>query len=131
MAAAKLGRTIAACSFRWNSTLKKKYENSISKFNTKKITKDKAIPTTFIVNEPSTQELTNNNLIKELSEYINDVSDYINELEEKIKHQQKEIEKLSEQSKINRDRLIASDDLQKIISIISNAMQKGYLGRAN
>lgn len=129
VAAVKLGRTIAACSFRWNSTLKRKYaleknyENSRLKYNPKKIPQGKE-NSTLIINEPISKEIPSNNLIKE-------ISDYINELEEKIEHQQKEIEKLREQTKINRDRLIASDDLQKIISIISNAKQKGYLGRAN
>ncbi|MBJ9989256.1 MULTISPECIES: hypothetical protein [Paenibacillus] len=123
VAAVELGRTIAACSFRWNSTLKKKYENSIRELNPKMIPQGKE-NSTLITNEPITQELPSNNLIKE-------ISDYINELEEKIEQQQQEIEKLREQTKINRDRLIASDDLQKIISIISSAKQKGYLGRAN
>lgn len=69
----------AACSFLWNSTLKKRYAKSKSNLTPKKVTKGKAI-STFIVNEISTQELTSNILIKELSEYINGVLDYINEI---------------------------------------------------
>lgn len=117
-AAEKLGRTAAACGFRWNSVVRKEYKERLKKRKTTGR------------NTPSM-----NRIIEQMEDNINkplvDVFNYIKELEQKIEDQNQEIGELKEQIQKYKERYIANDELQTLMKIISNARDKGFLNKAN
>lgn len=120
-AAKKLGRTTGACAFRWNSTIRKKFSDTIINIKNNKQTSTNLFETQGQTQQEDGKSTT----------LIEEISDYVNELENKIEQLQIEIKQLREQANHNKEKYLANDDFQKLISIITNARDKGFLNRAN
>lgn len=114
-AAAKLNRTASACGFRWNSTVRKNYEDILRGFKKGRKVKPNIVQTNEHVD----------------NEVLVNLFNYIKELEQRIEDQEKEIEQLREQNRINKERSIANEELQTAMRIIAQAKHKGFLSKAN
>ncbi|MFD2610825.1 hypothetical protein [Paenibacillus gansuensis] len=122
-AAEILGRTKAACGFRWNSSLRTQHADTLLKLIGDTKGRRRTKPVAAGLHCDTNIEGDNKPLTK--------IFTYIKELEQTIANQQKEIEQLRNQVKHDGDRYIASEDLQTLMKIITHARRNGYLNQAN
>ncbi|MFD2613181.1 hypothetical protein [Paenibacillus gansuensis] len=122
-AAELLGRTKAACGFRWNSFLRTQHAETLVTLIGDTKGRRRTKPVAAYLHCDTNTEGDNKPLTK--------VFTYIKELEQTIANQQKEIEHLRNQVKHDGDRYIASEDLQTLMKIITQARRNGYLNQAN
>ncbi|MFD2614581.1 hypothetical protein [Paenibacillus gansuensis] len=122
-AAVLLGRTKAACGFRWNSFLRTQHTDTLVALIGDTKGRGRTIPVAAGLHCDTNIEGDKKPLAK--------VFTYIKELEQTIEIQQKEIAQLRNQVKHDGDRYIASEDLQTLMKIITNARRNGYLNQAN
>ncbi|WJH37094.1 hypothetical protein N6H14_16315 [Paenibacillus sp. CC-CFT747] len=122
-AAEKLGRTPAACGFRWNSAVRKHHLDALLAFKGAKKGRHRVKQEVAISH--------GNYKTKSGKKPLAEVFAYIKELEQAVAKQQKEIEQLRNQIKHDDDRYIASEDIQTLTRIITHARQNGYLNQAN
>lgn len=91
-AAKKLGRTTGACAFRWNSTIRKKFTDTIINIKNNQQTSTNLFETQGQTQQEDGKSTT----------LIEEISDYVKEMENKIEQLQIEIKQLREQA--NRDK---------------------------
>lgn len=129
-ASARLNRTSAACGFRWNSELRKHYEDAIRKAKQERLLNKKgqapapAQPDIVLSRDASEPSQSDESPLRAVSQYIE-------ELEEKVKLQQSEIARLKEKLHQERPELLVSEDLHHLMKILKHARDLGFLEKAN
>ncbi|WNQ09608.1 RsfA family transcriptional regulator [Paenibacillus aurantius] len=125
---ARLDRTAAACGFRWNSTVRKQYEDTVKEAKIQRSAQKKVKIASVIPMRKDDAVGTGENVIKK---HIQEVIHYIEKLEHTIKLQQEEIEDLNNKLAEEKSGKIASEDLDSLMHIILRAKEMGTLNKAN
>ena len=126
----RLSRTAAACGFRWNSTVRKKYEDAIAlaKNNRKQKTKAKRKPPAE--QKDDSPEIRMNDVITFLQQFEtndNEMKKEIERLKQEMKEMREDYEKrIAELTEKNR---MLKEDYETLISIMDRARQ--WIGSEN
>lgn len=140
-AAEKLNRTSAACGFRWNSEVRKKYEDLLrkAKLNSKKL-KQKSLSRSIpdLIKQNSTENeniaipavfdsplMVIQQLAKTAQENMTEAFKKINELESELRKKDEEIKELRGQ--LNSTPKTETEDFQALMDIMSRAREMGIL----
>lgn len=127
-ASVRLNRTSAACGFRWNSELRKQYEDAIRRAKQERLQHKKGQAhgqPDIVITRGEPQHAPSD------ESPLRAVSQYIEELEEKVKEQQAEIARLKEKLHQERPELLVSEDLHHLMKILKHARDLGFLEKAN
>lgn len=122
-----LGRTPAACGFRWNSEVRKHFKKEIAEV--KKIKKSKPKHPKVLENKTVKNDLllpqfdNLQNLIKNLKMTFKNMENEIKKLRSEIQNKDKKIKQLQNQ----RLKTMAQDDFQTFLKILQNARKLGML----
>ncbi len=146
--AEKLGRTPAACGFRWNSSVRKKYEAAIqiAKSQRQKRNQDKEhkvrsrMSGTTLSERDS--ELTMDSIIRFLRHHKNELAELrgrYKELERLVSEKEKQIAILTEENEEMKGRLnnvesdyqVVNDDYRTLIQIMDRARKMALLNEEN
>jgi prespore-specific regulator len=147
----KIGRTAAACGFRWNSAIRKKYEAAIqiAKAQRQKRKQKKTVPpetrsfpTDLVVEEKveagSEDAVSFDAVIRFLRQhkgYHSELSKKIKQLESRIQELQEENQSISRQSEqlrskfqhVQTDNQVVNDDYKALIQIMDRARKMAFL----
>ncbi len=145
--AEKLGRTPAACGFRWNSSVRKKYEAAIqiAKSQRQKRNQDKENKARSRIGATLSErdsELTMDSIIRFLRNHKNELAELkirYKELERQISEKEKQIAILTEENEEMKGRLnnvendyqIVNDDYKTLIQIMDRARKMALLDEEN
>lgn len=133
--AARLGRTPAACGFRWNSTVRKKYESAIQLAKQQRQQKSQERHkqgTGSIVATANDSLKTLDQVIRFLRQYKNEMAelkrsqkqleDELKDREEEIKRLEKENQEMKNQlSHVETDYQLVNDDYRALVRIMERA----------
>lgn len=116
--AERLQRSAAACGFRWNSTVRKKYEKEIKEAKTKRLEnkKQKSVPNVsinFSTDDPGYTPL-------------DEIIDGLQKIRLEYLEMKKKIERLTNEL---QNKLRPTEDLQNLMQIIRRAEQMGLFER--
>lgn len=145
--AEKLGRTPAACGFRWNSAVRKKYESAIkiAKSQRQKRIQEKGRVASFRSQSLSEEFGTSNdpvhsldNIIRFLRQYKTEVSELHaqqKKLEEELEQQEGHIKRLEREndemkhqlSHVQSDYRLVNDDYRTLVQIMDRARKMSVL----
>lgn len=138
----RLRRTAAACGFRWNSTVRKKYEAEIkaSKERRNEISKEK-IKTKSDPLQDSHQEVfvtvthsDSTNSTTPLDPIINSLLEVKNEylhMQQTLKKMKRKIDELESQLEGNKSKNDPSEDMNNLMQIIKRAEKMGLFEKYN
>lgn len=147
----RIGRTAAACGFRWNSAVRKKYEAAIQiakaqrqKRKQKKVTtlEPRTVTTEWKIDEKveagSTEVLSLDAVIRFLRQYKNEHGDWakkVKQLEARVEELQEENEKLRKENEgmksqlthVQSDYQVVNEDYRTLIQIMDRARKMALL----
>lgn len=127
-----LGRTSAACGFRWNSCVRKKYEAAINLAKQQRKQKQKINQKSNENNEVTNLETDTTfnqfenmiNTLKLIQKTFNYMKSEIEKLRTELKNKDEEIKKLKNE---NTQDVVTKEDVQDFIKILKNARELGVL----
>ncbi|MBA4601182.1 RsfA family transcriptional regulator [Thermoactinomyces mirandus] len=142
--AEKLGRTPAACGFRWNSTVRKKYEPAIqiAKQQRQKKLQERGKMTAHHSGRDSfsSDDMVHSieNMIRFLRQYKNEINDLRRqqkELEKELQEREQELKKLEQEnqemkeqlSHVKSDYRLVNDDYRTLVQIMERARKLAVL----
>ncbi|MGA9172829.1 MAG: RsfA family transcriptional regulator [Thermoactinomyces sp.] len=143
--AEKLGRTPAACGFRWNSTVRKKYEAAIqiAKSQRQKRSQEKGRSTVMRVKSAAIagEDLAYSidNIIRFLRQYKNEVTELKRQqkqLEKELEERERQLKKLelenmemkNQLTHVQSDYRLVNDDYRTLVQIMERARRMALLG---
>ncbi len=139
--AAKLGRTPAACGFRWNSTVRKKYETAINiakKQRQKRNREHNKQTTSSSVVHDTLHSL--DQVIRYLRQFKNEINELKRsqkELEMELKNREDEVKRLEQENQqmksqlnhVKTDYQLVNDDYRTLVQIMERARRMAYLAK--
>ncbi|MCS1350604.1 RsfA family transcriptional regulator [Mechercharimyces sp. CAU 1602] len=140
--AEKLGRTPAACGFRWNSDVRKKYDAAIqiakSQRQKNAQARGKSARMTFTDEFGKEENLSIDSIIRFLRHYKNELRDmkaYQEKLERDLEEREEKISRLEHENMNMRGRLdhvetdyqVVNDDYKALIQIMDRARKMAFL----
>lgn len=141
--AARLGRTPAACGFRWNSTVRKKYESAIQLAKQQRQQKSQARHkqvTSSIVATANDSLKTLDQVIRFLRQYKNEMAELKRsqkQLEDELKVREEEIKRLEKENQemknqlnhVETDYQLVNDDYRALVRIMERARKMALLSQ--
>ncbi|MBA4542560.1 MULTISPECIES: RsfA family transcriptional regulator [Thermoactinomyces] len=146
--AEKLGRTPAACGFRWNSTVRKKYEAAIqiAKSQRQKRSQERGRSASLRMKSGALagEDLAYSieNIIRFLRQYKNEVTELKRQqkqLEKELEERERQLKKLEQENMEMKDQLnhvqsdyrLVNDDYRTLVQIMERARRMALLGEEN
>lgn len=139
--AAKLGRTPAACGFRWNSTVRKKYETAIDiakkqrqKRNQER-NKQKAYSTVTTTNDTLHSFDQIIRFLRQFKSEMKELKRSQKQLEIELKNREAEVKRLEEENNkmksqlnhVKTDYQLVNDDYRTLVQIMERARKMAFL----
>lgn len=139
--AAKLGRTPAACGFRWNSTVRKRYETAINiaKEQRQKRMKELRSRQTSTITAASTNDSLQSidqviRFLKRCKNELRELKRNQKQLESELKKRETEVERLekenvqmkSQLNHIKTDYQLVNDDYRTLVQIMERAQKMAF-----
>lgn len=128
----KMGRTAAACGFRWNSTVRKSYKEAIAlaKIQRQKLKKSRVtIRRTFSLSDQEDETLADLNMeavirfLKDQKAVLQELTKKAHQLEGELKEKEREIGRLTEENKKMKEEYSSAktvnDDYKTLLQIMS------------
>ncbi|CCQ96394.1 conserved hypothetical protein [[Clostridium] ultunense Esp] len=137
----KMGRTAAACGFRWNSTVRKSYKEAIAlaKIQRQKLKKSRVtIRRTFSLSDQEDETLADLNMeavirfLKDQKAVLQELTKKAHQLEGELKEKEREIGRLTEENKKMKEEYSSAktvnDDYKTLLQIMERARKMVVLG---
>lgn len=142
--AEKLGRTPAACGFRWNSTVRKKYEAAIQIAKTQRQKRNQEKGRSYRSRNgiaDADSAYTIDHIIRFLRQYKNEINELKRKqklLEQELEEKEKEIQKLEQENEqmkkqlnhVESDYQLVNDDYRTLVQIMERARKLAMLEEA-
>ncbi|KAF9128215.1 hypothetical protein BGX30_014416 [Mortierella sp. GBA39] len=118
----KIGRTAAACGFRWNSCVRKKYEEAIS------LAKTQRQKRSYYKKQPANSGIQWKGSLQENGRQLKMLEKELREKEEELNNLRRVNERLSrEVSEVQTDYRVVNDDYKALIQIMDRARRLAFL----